>query len=115
MPKYNPGEDDMDPMYGSTEPVRAPEDMGGEEPESVDQENAEEGQQTAIVSNKILSPEGEPLKEGDEIVVKIVKNYGDESEIAYAPKEGAESDEAQTSDKMGADTESEIAALDTEG
>lgn len=83
MPKYNPTADDMDEAYGGdtaaaeSAPAKAAD-------ETVDQENAEE--MTALVSNKILSPEGEPLKEGDEIVVKIVKNYGDESEIMYAPK-----------------------------
>ena len=42
---------------------------------------------TALVSTKILSPEGEPVKEGDEIMVKVVSVHGDQAIIKYAPKE----------------------------
>lgn len=95
----------MDESY--TAPVTPPgegEEAPPAEKESVDKENAEA--QTALVSNKILSPEGEPLKEGDEIVVKVVKNYGDESEIMYAPKkEGAETESTS-------DVASDFAAMD---
>ena len=112
MPKYAPVEDEMDESYGSKPaPVTPPgegEEAPTEQKESVDEENAEA--QTAVVSNKILSPEGEPLKEGDEIVVKIVKNYGDESEIMYAPKkEGGGAETESTSDVA-----SDFAAMDTE-
>lgn len=50
-----------------------------EAPESIDAEEAESN--TAVVDNKILSPEGEELKEGDEVVFVVVKNYGGESEV----------------------------------
>lgn len=84
----------MDSMYGSENkaPVKPPtnseeEDMGGA---------------TAVIDNKVLSPDGEPLKEGDEIVVQIVKNFGDECEVKYAPKKGGESEGGEG---MGADEE----------
>ena len=79
--------DMMDSGYGSSD---AAEVTPPDEKPSVDQENEDAGEKTALVSNKILSPEGEPLKEGDEIVVRVVKNYGDESEVEYAPKKGSE-------------------------
>lgn len=72
------------------------------ETESVDKEEA--GMETAIVDNKILSPEGEPLKEGDKITVRVVKNYGEECEIECAP---AKSDTTESNE------DSEIEALST--
>lgn len=91
MPRYNPSDDELDDSYsGKPSAVKPPE-----EKPSVDEENA--GEDTALISNKILSPEGEPLKEGDEIVVQVVKNYGDECEIKYAPhKEGESETEPET-------------------
>lgn len=84
----------MDSMYGSQDqaPVKAP----------LESDHEDEGEATAVIDNKVLSPEGEPLKEGDEIVVQVVKNYGDESEIKYAPKKGGESEGGEG---MGADAE----------
>ena len=109
MPKYTPSDDDMDESYGPTAPMKPAEDKGPTpEKPSVDEENADE--QTALVSNKILSPEGEPLKEGDEIVVKVVKNYGDESEIMYAPKKEGKGDEEPET----ASAANDFAAMDTE-
>lgn len=84
-------DDEMDGMYPSSEApdeTTAPEGEGmeGEEesPESIDEEEAEGD--TAVIDNKVLAPEGESLKEGDEIVLVVVKNYGGESEVRYAPK-----------------------------
>lgn len=96
----------MDESYAAPVKKPAPD-------QTVDSENAEN--ETAVVSNKILSPYGEPLKEGDEIVVRVVKNYGDECEIEYAPhKEGEEEEEpAPTEDSMNEQTSKEIGALDT--
>lgn len=110
MPAYTPSDEDMDSSYGGGAAVEAPPDTGSEAAESVDEENA--GAATAIVSNKILSPDGEPLKEGDEIVVRVVKNYGDESEIEYAPKSGAEDTETEEPESVEA---GELAALSAEG
>lgn len=104
MPKYTMNPDDMDESYGASAPVTRPA-----EAETVDQEEAESN--TAIVANKILSPDGEPLKAGDEIVVRIVKNYGDESEIEYAPKEGG----SETTAEPESVEAGELAALSEEG
>lgn len=57
-------------------------------PESIDEQEA--SSPTAVIDNKVLSPGGEPLKEGDRIIVTIVKNYGDESEIRYGKAEAGE-------------------------
>lgn len=76
------GTNEMDSLYGESETKPK------EKPESVDQEEREQMATTAIVPLKLLSPEGEPLKKGDEIVVKVQEVYDDEAEIAYAPKKG---------------------------
>ena len=113
MPRYTPSDDDMDAeSYGAPSATVTPPEEGETPPaekESVDKEEREAGEETALVSNKILSPEGEPLKEGDEIVVKVVKNYGDESEIMYAPKKEGDETEPETSDVA-----SDFAAMDQE-
>lgn len=98
---------DEDSLYGS-ESVSDKHEAS----ESVDQEEAEGV--TAVVPNKLLSPEGEPLKEGDEIVVRVVKNYGDETEIEYAPKKGG-GEEAETETPKADDYGSELEAMDKKG
>lgn len=90
--------------YGKSESQTQPKESA----ESVDEEADTE--QTAIVPNHVLSPEGEPLKEGDEVVLKVVKNYGDECEVKYAPKESPE----EGSESSEPPEAAEIAALDTE-
>lgn len=112
MPKYNPGDDELDAGYGSDSSVEAPEESESTDKQSVDQEEA--GEQTAIVSNKILSPDGEPLNEGDEIVVQVVKNYGSESEIKYAPKKGGESEESESEPETMESAAKDFAAMDQE-
>lgn len=58
-------------------------------PEETDE--TETAANTAVVDNKVLmGADGRPPKEGDEIVVRVVKVYGDESEIEYAPAKGGE-------------------------
>lgn len=103
MPKYTPAEDELDESYSA--PVTPPEQEAETKP-SVDDENAMSD--TALVPNKILSPDGEPLKEGEEIVVRVVKNHGDECEIEYAPKSGDE----ESPETAGA--AADFAAMDTE-
>lgn len=105
MPKYSMSDDDMESTYGSSPP------SGDSEGQSVDEANESAGASTAIVSNKLLSPDGEPLKEGDEVVVQIVKNYGDESEIKYAPKKGGE----ETEEEPMSTEAQELTALSEEG
>ena len=75
-------DDGLDNLYAQQEP----EDNEGRE--SIDQEEAEEMQTTAVVPVKLLQGEGgEPLKVGDEVVVKVQELHGDEATIIYAPKE----------------------------
>lgn len=73
--------DGMDSLYGEgDETPAAPENQ---KPESKEEEAAEG--ETAIVPMKLLQgSHPEPIKEGEEIVVKAVKVYGDEVEIAYS-------------------------------
>lgn len=98
----------MEEAYGQgpvAPPEQAPEPA--ETPESVDEENAEQAE--VVVANSVLTgPDGKPPKEGDEIVVKVVKNYGDESSIIYAPPK------TETETQTESSPEEEIAALDTE-
>lgn len=111
MPRYEPSDEEME-AYGSS-PVTAPDESeAGPEKESVDEENQEAD--TAVISNKILSPDGEPINKGDEIVLQVVQNFGDESEVKYAPKkEGG--DEEETDEEPMSDTASDMAALSNEG
>lgn len=107
MPKYTPSDDELT-GYGSEAP---PAPAGEEAPSEEQAPEDEAGESTAIISNKVLSPDGEPINEGDEIVLQVVKNYGDESEVKYAPKEegGEETPSTQSSPAE------ELAALDQEG
>lgn len=70
-------ESEMSSLYGG-------EDKAKSKPESVDQEEAMDDH-TALVPMKVLQGSNpEPIKEGDEIVLKAVKVYGDEVEVAYS-------------------------------
>lgn len=107
-----------DELYGSSKPMggemdgEKAEGAEGEASESVDREEAEGAENSAVVSNKILSPDGEPLKEGDEVVLQVVKNYGDESEVKYAPKKP----ETPAGEEAGpADYESDLTAMSEKG
>lgn len=99
----------MESLYPSdnapvTPPGEAAEsEAPGDKESSVDEQEAAEA--TAVIDNKILSPDGEPLKEGDEVVLVVVKNFGDESEVKYAPKEPASPTEAPGGDMAGAEAE----------
>lgn len=81
----------------------------GQKSESVDQEREEDMANTALVDNKVLAPDGEPLKAGDEIVVQVVKVYGDQSEIKYGPKKGGAAGPGPGEE----DTDREIESLDS--
>ena len=75
--------DAMPPKEGMETP---PEEGEEREPETTDQQTAM-SEHSALLPNKVLmGPDGMEPQEGDEIVLKVVKNYGDESEVAYAPK-----------------------------
>lgn len=109
---YTPGGDEMDAEYGGA-PVTKPDTAAAGEQQTVDEQNA--ASNTALVPNKILSPEGEPLKEGDEIVVRVVKNHGEESEIEYAPKKGGDESGPTEGETQPGNEEAEITALDQKG
>ena len=104
-PRYKPTPDD-ESLYGSVKPpgaalgakpsaaaaVPPPADPNApprpgetgepKDAETTDEETAE-SQNSAIVSSKLLAgPDGKMPAEGEEILVKIVKSYGDEVEIS---------------------------------
>jgi hypothetical protein len=99
---------DMDSLYASGESDAAPADKGAE---TVDQEEAGDDA-TALVPMKILQGKHPaPVKEGDEVVLKVVAVHGDEAEVAYSETKpgaipGAEgpsaNDEIDSMDKPGA-------------
>lgn len=53
-------------------------------PESVDEQ--EQMNPTALLDLKVLTGKHGPPKEGDEVVVKVVKIHGDSAEVEYAPE-----------------------------
>lgn len=79
----------MDDLYSEARPKdRTP--AGPEEEDEAD------GAPTAVVSLDVLKgPDGEAPKEGEEIVVRVVKVYGDEAEVEYAPKHDGESEDEE--------------------
>jgi len=112
MPKTMPMEagpgDEMEDLYAAGEPTKG-------EPESIDEEEAQDMAQTAVVPVKVLqSAKAEPVKEGDEIVVKVLKVDGDQAQIKYAPeKPGADEGGEPAGGAGGEKTpDEEIEALD---
>ena len=108
MPEsYAPAGDEMDSAYSGEAPVNSPAEKS-----SVDEQNATS--ETALVPNKILCPGGEPLKDGEEILVRVVKNHGEESEIeCVSQKESTE--ESSMEGETPGNEEAELAALDEKG
>lgn len=100
--------DEMDGLYGDGEDKGAP-------PASIDQQEQEQMQETALVPIKLLDPhDGKGIKVGDEIMVKVTALHGDEAEIAYATGKGGEGDEGEEGKKGGEEMSSdeEIDSLD---
>lgn len=124
MAKYTPSQEEQDlytvkPPKDAAAPGGAPDAAApkeAKEAETTDQE-IEESQHSAVVPNNVLmGPDGTPPKEGDEIVVKVVKVYGNESEIIYGPPKGAEKETNHMPESdMMAGANSEIEALDEKG
>ena len=108
MPKQMMDEEgEMNSLYGDGEPGTG----AAKGQETTDQEREEQGDEgtTAIVPMKLLQGKHpEPIKEGEEIVVKAVKVYGDEVEIAYSETKPGEIGE-------GEGYESEIDKMDNPG
>lgn len=94
--------EEMDGLYGEGSPKE-------EAKESVDQENQEEMSHTALVPMKVLQGESsEPVKEGEEVVLKVVKVHGDEAEVVYSSTKPSEIPEG------GEDYGKELDKMDTE-
>lgn len=88
-----------DSLYGDDMP------KGGSKPDSVDEQESMDP--SALVDLKVLTGKHGPPKEGDEIVVKVVKIHGDQAEIAYAPeKPGGK--EGEDHEGMGHDDMEEL-------
>lgn len=69
-----------DSLYASGEN----EPAASKDTETVDQEEAQ-NDATALVPMKILQGKHpDPVKEGDEVVLKVVAVHGDEAEVAYS-------------------------------
>lgn len=80
-PGPDPGdESDMDSLYGD----EGKGDMG--KGKSVDEEEQEDMQETAMVPLKVLQGKhtDEPLKEGDEVVLKVLHVHDTQAEVAYS-------------------------------
>jgi hypothetical protein len=76
-------EDGLDSLYSQEEPM--------EGKESIDQEQAEEMETSAVVPVKLLQgSNSEPVKEGDEIMVKVKAVHGEEATVIYAPAKPGE-------------------------
>lgn len=94
----------MDSLYASGEPT------GGEpkKPETPE-EDKDETENTALVPMKVLQgAHPDPVKEGDEVVLKVVKVYGDEAEVAYSETPPGEIGKSE-------DADAELDAMDKSG
>lgn len=77
-PGPDPGDEEMNSLYSEG-------GKGEEGKESVDQEEQEQMQQTAMVPLKVLQGKSaEPVKEGDEVVLKVLKVHDTQAEVAYS-------------------------------
>lgn len=104
MPKYTPGDDEMDASYAGAGPAMAEGEGGGEKApaQSVDEEAAQGGD---ILIDKSKLPPG--CKEGDTYTFRITKEYGDEVALELVKdNEPAAGDEEPMSQEA-----SELAAL----
>jgi thiamine biosynthesis protein ThiC len=101
MPIIPAEADEMDALYAEPEsPAAAAPEEAAEAPETIDAEEADGA--TAVIDNKVLSPEGKPLKAGDQVILRVVRNLGDESEVAYG---SAEAESAPMGGMAGAEAE----------
>jgi exosome complex RNA-binding protein Csl4 len=84
-------------LYSEDAPATDTEKAPDGKPESVDEQEAMDP--TSLVDVKVLTGKNGAPKEGDEIMVKVVKIHGDQAEIEYAP-EKAEKGEPDSDDDM---------------
>ncbi len=106
------GDEEMDSLYGE-------EGGKGEQKESVDQEEQEQMQQTGMLPLKVLQgKDGEPVKEGDEVVVKVLKVHDTQAEVAYSttsPGEIGKEGESKGADGGEDDYGKELDQMSQEG
>jgi exosome complex RNA-binding protein Csl4 len=80
-------EGEMNSLYGGGDMDESKSPKGKE---SMDEEEAE-NMHTAIVPMKVLQGKHpDAPKEGDEVVLKVVKVYGDEAEVEYSETKPSE-------------------------
>jgi hypothetical protein len=97
---------DMDSLYASGESEGTPKEGAAE---TVDQEEAE-NDATALVPMKILQGKHpDPVKVGDEVVLKVTAVHGDEAEVAYS-----ETKPGSIGKGEGPSAEAEIDSMDKE-
>lgn len=86
-------------LYGEDKPDSEPTDKAPEgKAESVDEQEAMDP--TSLVDLKVLTGKHGTPKEGDEIVVKVVKIHGDQAEIEYAPEKPKASEGGDDMDEL---------------
>lgn len=93
--------DEMDELYtgGGNEP-------GEGKGESIDEENREQMGKSAVVPMAVLqSSKGEPVKVGDEVVVKVKALHGEDAEIEYSETKPSEIPAGEDYSKEGGDKE----------
>ncbi len=75
----------------------------GDKPDSVDEQEAMEP--TAMIDMKVLAGKHGPPKEGDEVVLKVVKVHGDQAEVEYSETPPESIGEGESSPESGDDME----------
>ena len=96
--------DEMDSMYQGSEGKPDAEEGN----ESIDQEEAEEMSEKAIIPMKVaMGKHTEPVHEGDEIVLKVTGVHGDQVEVQYSetPPGDIGEGEGAPGEEMSADDE----------
>lgn len=68
----------------------------GKEAETVDEQESMDP--TALVDLKVLTGKHGPPKEGDEVVLRVVKIHGDSAEVEYAPEKPEKEEEPDHDD-----------------
>jgi len=100
------------PMMGAEEPMdelyQGSEGTNSEEgAKTVDQEEQEEMRDKAVVPMKVLmGKHTEPLKVGDEVVLRVDAIHGDQAEVSYSETPPGDIGEGESPDgEMSADEE----------
>jgi len=107
-PMMGAEENDMDEMYRGSE--------GGEsegDTETIDQEEQEEMADKAVVPMKVLmGKHTEPLKVGDEVVLRVDAIHGDQAEVSYSETPPGEIGEGENPPGSEMSPEEELDGMD---